>query len=95
MLIIIIIIIIIIKMIRIYIYIYVCVCIYIYRRSLILTNFEKSKKILLLNTFWRYEVPHLLGGGAYFKATKINNAKWENLVVFPFKNKNEPNFYDQ
>ena len=69
--------------------------IYIYKLTLILTNFVKSKKILLLFTFWRYEVPRLLEGGAYFKVKEINNVKWENLVVLFFQNKNETNFHHQ
>ena len=59
-------------------------CIYIYQLSLTLTNFIKSKKVLLSITFWKYEVPRLLEGGAYFQFVKINNAKWENLQIFTY-----------
>ena len=63
--------------------------------SLFLTNFVKSQKTLLLITFWRYEVPRVFEGGAYFKVPEINNVKCENLVVFFFQNKNETNFHYQ
>ena len=55
---------------------------YIYKLSLILTNFVKSNKILLLIIFSRYEVPGLLEGGAYLKVTEINTVKGKPLSFF-------------
>ena len=55
---------------------------YIYKLSLILTNFVKSNKILLLIIFSRYKVPGLLEGGVYFKVTEINNVKGKTLSFF-------------
>ena len=54
-----------------------------------MSNFDKSKKILLLIIFSRYEVPRLLEGGACFKVTEMNNVKRENLVVFFFQNEKQ------
>ena len=69
---------------------------YIYKLSLILTNFVKSNKILLLIIFSRYEVPGLLEGGAYLKVTEINTVKGKPLsFFFFFQNKNETNFHYQ